>query len=144
MWIIEPSSISNYINFFCNNRGFAKRDLRTILISLIRLNVIISTGNDANEFYKTRIGKIYNTKSGKKLRFTFQFWKRIPSISHCSTTFSTTFGMIFLICRFYHSWYCIFELSFCLIRQILLCKKSNNTKNKSCSVSLVKIIFNTL
>ena len=49
---------------FLRNKCF---DFEHSLSRLIRLKIITSTGKYANEYYKTRVGKVYNTKNGKKV-----------------------------------------------------------------------------
>ena len=67
--------------------------------SLIRLNIITSTRKYENEYYKTRIGKIYNAKSRKKGMIQFPNSEKNLFLILVFLSFITC-GMIFLILYF--------------------------------------------
>ena len=66
----------------------------------IRLKVIISNGKYVNEYYKTRIGQINNTKSGEIDGSLSKFGKEFHLFLIVVLSFSLC--MIFQICIFYH------------------------------------------
>ena len=59
-------------------------------------------------YFLLGIGQIYNNKSGKTCPHS-KFRKDFHSFLIVVFSFSTTLGMIFIICTFYHLWYCHFD-----------------------------------